>query len=192
MGGSISSCRNRPVWTFSIDIDVPVSADSLWSIVTDLEALPTIVPSVISFERAKFEGLRDDDQGKCQLGTRFRETRVFNGRSVFLTKTVTSLNDDESDSRHLSFGIVFSDSKNGKTFNTENTSTLTVVPMTDDTSQLLLTISATSGGIQNLCADYCCRSRTQKTIEDSMEDEVKGYRREAIRRYKKALQKEIK
>mmetsp|Transcript_18283 Transcript_18283/g.27070 ORF Transcript_18283/g.27070 Transcript_18283/m.27070 type:complete len:194 (+) Transcript_18283:176-757(+) len=191
MAGLLSCWQNRPIWTSSADIHVPVPADSLWDLVIDLDSLPLVIPSVVNFERAKVEGLRDDDQGKCQLGTRFHETRMIRGRrSIILTKIVTSLDDSNPDRRHLSFGISFSNSMQGKTYNVENTSTLTVLPINEDSSsQLILTISAASGGLNGLCSDVFCRPCKQRMINDSMEEEINGYRREAIRRQEKAAKR---
>ena len=113
--------------TYSDSVDVPVSADILWSVVRDLDALPQVVGAVVEYTP-------EDKTKELAVGFRFEEQRMAKQKTYTLKKTVTRFETDNLEERCLSFGIT-------PTTNTDvvNTSTLIVQPVKEGNTSRLFT-----------------------------------------------------
>jgi len=116
----------------------------MWSIISDLEASANAISAVQNFAY-----LDRDSKSRFEVGTRVRETRAYkNEGEMTVIRQIIAISDDEETPRSVSFTT-----KLEKTlrFDFSNTSTLTVVPLTDTTCELVGSYAVkTSGHIFNL------------------------------------------
>lgn len=155
--------------------DVPVPADQLWDVVADLPAMVGILSMVV--------GLEFDNNKTAPLatGTRFRETREFEGTKYTLYKTVTRLEAANPKERYLSFGVGFRDPR-GKPTKTVNTSTLTVQHITKTTSRLILTVAFEWHGAKEVVGNLICSPCIKRKVRVHMQKEVECYCNAAVAR----------
>jgi len=164
--------------TYSDSVDVPVSADILWSVVRDLDALPQVVGAVVEYTP-------EDKTKELAVGFRFEEQRMAKQKTYTLKKTVTRFETDNQEERCLSFGIT-------PTTNTDvvNTSTLIVQPVKEgNTSTLFLVIAFELGrDLCTQCYGGCCNPCLEDLVVKSMRQELEDYRAAAIRAEEKVRQ----
>jgi Polyketide cyclase / dehydrase and lipid transport len=132
----------------SILIEAP--SETLWEVLSDLDALPSILSTVKAIQN-----IDKNDGGKIpfEVGQKVRETRFYKGKEYTLRRTVTSIQDNEQH-RSVSFHCDY-----GETMELHhsirdicNTITLTILPVANNTSaldncQLLGSFAVESAGL---------------------------------------------
>jgi len=128
----------------SASVEVSADHDTMWSIISDLEASANAISAVKNFAY-----LDRDSKSRFEVGTRVRETRAYkNTGETTIIRQVISISDDEETPRSVSFTTKLEEPLR---FDFSNTSTLTVVPLTDTTCELVGSYAVkTSGNIFNL------------------------------------------
>jgi len=123
----------------STSVEVNAEADILWAIISNLQETADILSAV-----KEFSYLDRSNKGTFEVGTRVREGREFNGDRVFIQRQIVAISDHDYP-RSVSFSTSFDESTAG-VVEFANTSTLTVVPLTDTTSELIGTYAVESTG----------------------------------------------
>jgi hypothetical protein len=161
MGCCLSS-TSGPLLSISVPIDVAAPADILWEVVTDIDHLPDIVDIVVGVERlppikaADKKKISNENNpnasNSIQVGTRWRETRLFGRRrkKVDLIKTIIEIISDHNDlecSKSMSVNVTFPQAKD-----IINTSSLIVTPMDSKHCVLIGSLSFMTGApLFNAC-----------------------------------------
>ena len=154
MGGICSSGV-----AYSASVEVKADADTMWSIVSDLKATADAVSSV-----QDFAFLDRGRTSKFEVGTTVRETRVHKSGKAVIRRQIIALSDNpaesHSDSRSVSFSTSLDNPKSTFWGDFSNTSTLTVVPLNDETCELVGSMAVKANGIVFACGNYCwdCRN----------------------------------
>lgn len=180
------SCSCSPV-SYSDYIDVPAPADSLWDVVLDLKALPSILPTVLSLHIPDLPDVNNtaDYKKSLAVGTKFEEVREYRNKKMLLTKMITRLEASNPQERYLSLGIAFQDQKGNSYENMSNTSTLTVLPVDDKNSRLLLTVAIHGSGpskVMHVLTSLFCSTCMRRYVQRYMREEVQAYCDETLRR----------
>lgn len=122
MGGV---CPSGMAVTVSVEVKAP--SEVVWEVLTDLDALSSILTAVTGVKRIS--------GGSFEVGTKILETRVYKSTEITLQKSVTGITKNPLS---VSFNSDFDDNKEHPGMQDIcNTSSLTVLPVTDDSCELL-------------------------------------------------------
>lgn len=165
-----------PRRSYSEVSDVTVPADYLWDVVADIEAMADIQAVVVGIE------LDNNKSAPLAIGTRFRETRVWQGSKYMLNKTITRLQATDPQERYLSFGMSFHD-LGGRRTNAVETSTLTVQSITKMRSRLILTVAFEWRGARACIENFLCSCCIERKVRNLIQEEVECYCKAAIERH---------
>lgn len=140
-------------------VEIPVPADVVWQLVTDLDRIPDILSVVESFER-----LKGHETG-FQVGTQWRETRQYESMKVTQLKTVIDIGDDP---RSLRFNVSYPDAAG-----IINTSTLTIKANDDQSCHLIGSFAAQStwwSAVRDLACFPCIKAKARQYFHAELED----------------------
>ena len=129
----------------SASVEVAADAETMWSIVSDLESSAAAVTAVKHFSYLDRAG----SKGHFEVGTTVQETRAYKRDEIVCRRQIVAIGQ---------YSVSFSTSldKNAKMANEfSNTSTLTVVPLTDSTCELVGSMAVKSSGCM-MSVWFCC------------------------------------
>jgi len=124
--------------TASASVEVAADSDTLWSIVSNMKKSCTACPDVKDFaylERGDKNNITESS-GVDVVGTQARVVRVYNGREFVVRYQITKISDKESP-RSISFHSIFDKAPPASMDDFSITSTLSVVPLSDRTTELV-------------------------------------------------------
>lgn len=177
MGGLFSSGV-----AYSASVEVKADADTMWSIVSDLKATADAVSSVQDFAY-----LDRDRTSKFEVGTTVRETRVYkNGKTAIRRQIIALSAESHSNSRSVSFSTSLDNPKLTVCFDFSNTSTLTVVPLTEESCELVGSMAVKANGIVFACGScfwHCRNGSGNKYFDDELNDLAIAAEKKATTRY---------
>ena len=151
MGGMCSSGI-----AYTASVEVKADADTMWSIVSDLQATADAVSSVQNFAYL--------DRGRkstFEVGTTVRETRVvYKNCKTVIRRQIIAISDSNSaeshsNSRSVSFSTSLDNRNSSVWADFSNTSTLTVVALNDKTCELVGSMAVKANGILFACGSCC-------------------------------------
>lgn len=76
-------CQSQIV--VSVATEVEASCEAVWNVIADIDSMPSVLTPTLSVER-----LSTDTDDFC-VGTRWKETRLYQGNEIVQIKTVTSI-----------------------------------------------------------------------------------------------------
>jgi len=164
----------------SASVEVAADADTLWSVLSNLEESAAAISAVRDFCY-----LDRGAKGRFQVGTVVRETRVYQGDEYVCRRQIVAISDpppqakngaahapplEQQQQRSVSFSTSVPQMSN----NFSNTSTLTAVPLTPDSAMLVGTYAMTSSGLGmmvyscwwELCRKVSSEDSFVKELED--------------------------
>lgn len=140
MSNNTRLCPSGISTTASVEVNAEASV--LWAIVSDLQETADAQSAVQEFAYLD----RSRSKGKFEVGTRVREIRQCNGGDrITMQRQIVAISDREYP-RSVSFSSNFDESIPAGMVGIANTSTLTVVPLTDTTSELIGSYAVQSTG----------------------------------------------
>ena len=151
MGGMCSSGI-----AYTASVEVKADADTMWSIVSDLQATADAVSSVQDFAYL--------DRGRkstFEVGTTVRETRVvYKNCKTVIRRQIIAISDSNSaeshsNSRSVSFSTSLDNRNSSVWADFSNTSTLTVLALNDKTCELVGSMAVKANGILFVCGSCC-------------------------------------
>jgi len=157
-------------------VPVPVSADTMQSVLMDKESAPNFIPHLVSVEFIQ----RGDASGQ---GAVYRETRIYRGRKYTFYVTVTNV-------QNHPFSISVSlDAKEAKAWDNRDaaeTHTIIIQPGDDDDNSctIVWSYAFVSAGFCGTLWSTLCRRRFRQGMQDHLNEELKCYAAEGIRRAK--------
>lgn len=167
-----------------VRVDCPL--EFLWECIADLEHYPNFISAVSSVHRLS------ERTKQLYRGTRWRETRVFQGEAFIILKTVTSVVDHEKDSKLVSIHSGFTELQS-RIMDIEHavyTSTLVVTRIGPEQCELHGSFAAVHGTWGNRLLAACCDWHLPKVVELSFDCELNEIANEAVSRYRKSQVKE--
>lgn len=205
----------------SRSLEVGADADTLWSIVSDLEASAAAVAAVrdVAFLRRGDRPNNNHNQSnssnssnhnnhKFEVGTTVRETRVYKAKAYVCRRQIVAIDAVRSDCdgddgdgedspaaavvRSVSFSTWLDPETSSSVIRHRfsNTSTLTVVPLTDRTCELVGSMAATwSGMISNCWA--CCWKCVHGSTEDPFAAELEDLAAAAEKKFQEQQQSRL-
>ena len=169
MGGRLSRCGLGAAF----DTVVEAPADVVWETLIDIDAAPNIVSALQSIEQ--------DGNEKVGVGTRWKETRVYNGKQVIVNVSVTHLSAETYSMS--SAAILESPMNNGFTRGAASTSSFRVQPLDDKSCRVVSTFAVASNSCRSVIRNMFCGCYLLKETNRQFEKELREYCSEAIRRY---------
>jgi hypothetical protein len=174
MGGL---CPSGMAVTVCVDVEAP--SETVWAVLTDFDALPSILTTVSDVKRINGDSF--------EIGTKIRETRVCDGHEYTLRRSVTGITKNP---RSLSFNTDYGGNKDHPNIQDIcNTSTLTVLPVNDVSCTLMGTFAVASPGL--FCSRFffclmahCGEQQTRQMFSVDLEE----YAAAAIARVSKQAQ----
>jgi hypothetical protein len=166
-------------------LEIEVPAETVWATIADLEASPFIIQTVSSL-------LRTGSKGDFEVGTTWHETRIHKGREFVLHKTITAIvdpnndNDENNKERSVSIAVNYTAS-NPLVQDAANTSTLTVIPISASSCQLMATIAFSTPGLLSKIELTLCGCCVRRMIGKSILAELSDYEIEATKREQERL-----
>lgn len=164
----------------SASVEVAADADTLWSVLSNLEESAAAVSAVQDFcyvDCAK--------GGRFQVGTAVRETRVYQGDEWVCRRQIVAISDPpqeqakdgasapeqrQQQQRSVSFSTSLDKAQISGDY--VNTSTLTAVPLTPDSAMLVGTYAMRTSGL-GMMVYFCCWKLCEKeSSEDSFVKEL--------------------
>ena len=141
----------------SASVEVAADADTLWSLLSDLEESAAAISAVRDFAYLD----RASSKSRFQVGTVVRETRVYQGDACVCRRQIVAISDPpqerqadaspaEQQQQYTPRSVSFSTSLDKAAHMSNefsNTSTLTVVPLTPDSCELVGTYAMKSSGV---------------------------------------------
>lgn len=208
MGIFWSSCCSDHGMAATASVQVNTSPQIMWETIADIEAMVDYMDYVIQVERITKATTRKQSQQsngktpkKWEEGLMWKETRSYQGQSIVLHKTVTSLKipldkeeekEKQGNNNENKFSVCIHVSFPGSAFEgATNTSTLSVVPLennNDDVDNKCLLIGSLAvidvGPIARCINILCCRqlSMDEREIQQSFQAELQSMATEAERR----------
>lgn len=123
---TVVMCQSAPV-IVSVATEVQASCENVWNVISDIELAPNVITTVVSVAR-----LSDGKEG-FQIGTRWKEIRLYDGHEVTQIKTVTSIRKENS-----VYSAAINVSYPGAFQDVTNTSTLEIRPLNGVKNKCLL------------------------------------------------------
>jgi len=187
MGGCFSSSKNSggsiSGLATAVSLEIATDAETVWEVVSDLDAIAQVVSQVQSFERI------DGGGETFAVGTKWREMRSLNGgKNTFeQIKTIIGLN-THYPYYSMSLNISYPNKSSGKMEDVTNTSTLTVQAIDDNLCVLVCSLSFGTGdrGFYFLCG-RCIMKAAEKYVMEELQD----YAKEALKRDAKNKKEKI-
>mmetsp|Transcript_6127 Transcript_6127/g.13366 ORF Transcript_6127/g.13366 Transcript_6127/m.13366 type:complete len:175 (+) Transcript_6127:214-738(+) len=155
--------------TTAVQREIQVPCDTVWEVVSDINAIPSTVPHV---EQIEFIGSKTD----FSIGTKWRETRRVGKDVVPQVKTIINIQKDEYP-RSISLSVCFPKGEEG-TEDVENTCTFTVQPISEAESVLICSIAFAS----REGTERCCSRILLRYAEKYLHEELAGYAEAAEKR----------
>ena len=155
--GGVCSTVIRPRIATSVSVEINAPSETVWKVITDLQAAPSILSAVKDYEHISGE--------EFALGTKWRETRIYKGEELVLRKAITSITENPR-----SVGICVDFSDHGGSFQDfTNTSTLTVQPLGNSSCVLVGTFAVAPAGFCNgiwvcICGAFMKRSARRSYV----------------------------
>ena len=152
-------------------VEVKADAGTMWSILSDLTATSDAVSCV-----QDFAFLDVDRKSDFEVGTVVRETRVYGRYKAAVRRQIVAISDD-TDDPNSTLSVRFSTSFENRTStpwdDLSNTSTLTIVPLTDTTCELVGSMAVKGNGILfacRACCWHCCNGASKEHFAKELED----------------------
>jgi len=166
---------SRPELATACSLHIELPAEIVWDTLKDLDALVETVSFIKGYERLNGE------KGEFRVGTRWRETRRFTdhqGEDLVQIRTIVGVS--ESPPYFVSTNMIYQTPK-GKTENIENTSSITVQPIDEDSCSLVVSVAFETG---NVVINRCCGRMALKYAEPLLMQELEDYAQAATNRQK--------
>lgn len=161
----------------SANVEIAAPAETVWKTIIDLDAAPDII-HVVKLIR------REGGGEGCQVGTKWREVRIYKGNDVVLRKTVTKMSEDPYS---LSIAVSFSDNDEAMFQDASNTSNLAVEPLDESSCLLIGTFAIQNTGILATMYELFCGSCLIHDARQSFQVELDEYRVAAEKRQRKKV-----
>jgi hypothetical protein len=155
----------------------------VWESITDFHHYPEIMSTISSVHCLK------EDPGKAiTCGTRWRETRSFRGRPVIITKTVTSVDDEQKDFKIVSIHSGFTEPQVGSADlgDAVYTSTFAVKRTAPQRCELHGSYAALYGPWKRRLVAACLEWYLPKAVDRAFDAELKDFANEALARYRRS------
>ena len=155
----------------AVSLEIAAPAETVWAVVTDLDALPDVVSYVTSVERI---------EGTPQLavGTKWRETR-YDTKSKTMQQIKTIIGLSQQDPYSMSVNISFVDDETGNLADVANTNTMTVQSLDNKSCVLICSLAFLMAPNILLCI---CSKCLQRVAEKYVIEELQDYAKEALKR----------
>jgi hypothetical protein len=165
----------------SVRVDCPL--EFVWETIADLQHYPDFLSHVSSVHCLNKEKMKI-----LKRGTRWRETRIFQGEPFVLLNTVTSIEDQDKNSRLVRIHSGFTESypRTKDLEQTVHTSTLVVTRTGPEECELRRSYAIVYGTWIGRLVVGCCQWYLPKVVETSFEEGLKEFANEAVSRYQQS------
>jgi len=144
--GSVLSCRSG--MSFHASARAEASVETIVEIWTHVENRP----EVISWHIRSVEVLEHGDPEKNYVGAKWKEVRVYENKPLVVINTITNVTEQPY------YCATYNACYVGNTWQSSaanQTGTFSVLPMNDNTSQILFTTNFVSEGLYGFCMKFC-------------------------------------
>ena len=164
--------------TASCSAEFRVPAREAEKLLTDVEAVPGFVPHLLSLEII--------GDGPFQVGTQWREVRMYNGRKVVACKKVTKIHRDANHGLTIHVSMERRIKKQAS-----QTGSMIVQPIDDNSCLVIWTMAYISPGICSKISSTLFRYCILSKVRQYLDKEMSCYAQEAERRAKIAKDETI-